>query len=205
MAIKTKNPLWFLLIGFLLLLFTLNLGSCDPSSERTPFEYYEMSGSILVAAPLENANISDSNVVLNLTLRVDGYEFGANTNYFPYQNISCVYSLDGSEWQNMTFVSAVEGEQWQSRLFWYSKTWMNYTATLQDVPDGSHYLKFDVQPGSLRTNETLIHFNVVGQPSTLTDNTPMVAAIGVIIVVAVAVIAIMYVKKVKKINQKTGS
>ena len=98
----------------------------------------------------------------------------------------------------MTFVSAVEDERWPSRLFWYSKTWVNYSATLNDVSEGSHYLKIDVKPDSLRTNETLIHFNVANQPSTKLDSTQMVAVIGAtIIVITFAAVAIVYVKKSK--------
>ena len=90
MTSKKKKVLWFFLIGFLLFLFTLNFGSCEGSREGTPFEYYEMSGSINVMAPLEDSTHSASDIVVNVTLRISGYEFGSNTHYFPYQNISCV-------------------------------------------------------------------------------------------------------------------
>jgi hypothetical protein len=192
---KTNRALWLFLIGFFSLLFMLNFGSCYLASERTPFEYYEMSGSINVTTPLENSTHSNSDIAVNLTLRLGGYEFGSNTHYFPLQSISCVYSLDGSDWQNMTFVSAFEDEQWPSCLFWYSETWVNYTTTLQDVAEGSHYVTIEVKPDSLRTNQTLIHFNVISQPSTQLVSPLTVGVIGVIFVVTFAIASGIYVKK----------
>ncbi len=139
-----------------------------------PFGYDELSGSIIVTAPVGNSTFSESDIVVNASLHIGGHEYEPNTHYVPYQNISCVYSLDGSEWQNMTLVSATKSELFPSipNNFWYSNMWLNYTATLHDVSEGSHQLRIDVKPESIRTRDIsnsqekpAVYFNVIGQPS----------------------------------------
>ncbi len=214
MTSKTKKTLWLLLTGFLFLLFTLNFGSCNRSSEGIPFDFNEISCSIMVRAPSENSTYSDSDIVVNVTLHIGGHEYEPNTRYTPYQNISCVYSLDGSEWQNMTFVSAFKGESFASPVnkFWYLNTWVNYTTTLRDLTDGSHYLKIDVKPDGIRSRDSgnvqekpLIYFNVIGRhstkPPTQLESIPVV---GVIIVLTFTVASTVYVIKGKNSNGLLG-
>jgi hypothetical protein len=198
-----KKTLWLLLIGSLFLIFTLNFGSCDELSDGIPFSYNEISGQIMVTAPVKNFTYSESDIVVNASLHIGGHEYERNTHYVPYQNISCVYSLDGSEWQNMTFVSAVKNEQFPSipNKFWYSNMWVNYTATLHDVAEGSHYLKVDVKPDSIRTSDIssgrdkpLVYFNVISRPSTQLDSIPI---IGLVIGIIFTAGFIIYVKKSK--------
>ena len=121
------------------------------------------------------------------------------SHYIPYQNISCVYSLDDSEWQNLTLVSASSPLIFPSLVnkYWYVTMWLNYTAVLHNVSDGSHYLKIDVTPDSVRSREEgsegkpLIYFSVIKQP--LIDWT----LVGVLVVVIIVSVALVYFKKVK--------
>lgn len=207
MAIKLKKTLWLLLIGSLFLIFTLNFGSCDELSDGIPFSYSEISGQIMVIAPVKNFTYSESDIVVNVSLHIGGHEYERNTHYVPYQNISCVYSLNGFEWQNMTLVSAVKNEQFPSlpNKFWYSNMWVNYTATLHDVSEGSHYLKVDVKPDSIRTSDIssgqdkpLVYFNVISRPSTQLNSIPIsIPIIGLVIGIIFTAGSIIYVKKSK--------
>jgi hypothetical protein len=209
MISKVKKRFWLLLVGSLFLLFTLNFGSCDALSEGAPFSFNEISSQIMVTAPVNNSTYSESDIMVNVSLHIGGHEYEPNTYYVPYQNISCVYSLDDSEWQNMTLVSAVKSEQFPSipNKFWYSNIWVNYTATLHDVSEGPHYLKVDVKPDSIRTrdisssqDEPIVYFNVISRPSTqLEDDLPINSApiIGLVIGVIFTSGFIIYVKKGK--------
>jgi hypothetical protein len=199
-----KRILCLLLIGFLFSMFTLSFGYCAETSDIVPFSYDELSGQIEVTSPVENYTYPGSDIVVNASLYIGGREYEQGTHYVPYQNISCVYSLDGSEWQNMSFVSAVKTEPFPSPVnkYWYSSMWINYTATLHNVSKGTHYLKVDVHPKSIPTRDIgssykpLVHFNVIvsNQPSTELNITLI---IGLVIVTTVTVGSLIYVKKVK--------
>ena len=211
MASKVKKLFWLLLVGSLFLIFTLNFGSCDELSDGIPFSYNELSSQIMVTAPVENFTYSESDIMVNVSLHIGSHEYEKNMHYVPYQNITCVYSLDDSEWQNMTLVSAVKNEQFPSlpNKFWYSTMWINYTATMHDVSDGSHYLRIDVKPDSIRTGDIsniqdlpLVYFNVIDQPSTELINHPStdlnsLPIIGLVIGIIFTAGFIIYFKKIK--------
>jgi hypothetical protein len=140
---------------------------------------------------------------VNASLHIGDHEYEQNTRYVPYENISCVYSLDGSEWQKMTLVSATKSELFPSipNNFWYSNMWLNYTATLKDVSEGIHYLRIGVKPDSIRTSQDqpLVYFNVVNQPSTLPAEEPLPILVIALVLSVVSVVAtadtMVYVKK----------
>jgi hypothetical protein len=182
----------------------------QPTAE--PFGYDELSGSIIVTAPVGNFTYSDSDIVVNASLHIGGHEYEPNTHYVPYQNVSCVYSLDGSEWQNMTLVSETKSELFPSipNNFWYSNMRLNYTATLQGVSEGSHQLRIDVKPDSIRTRsisssqeKPVVYFNVIGQPSTTAPASDSFLPLANALVVSasagvIAVAAVVYLKKRKR-------
>lgn len=181
----------------------LNFGYCDESSNAVPFSYDELSGQIKITSPVENFTYSDSDIVLNADLYIGGIEWEKGSHYIPYQNISCVYSLDGAEWQNMSLVSVDKGEPFSSLVnnYWYSVMWLNYTVLLQNVSEGSHYLKVDVKPDSIHSRDysgedkPLVYFNVIKQ-SSITELNDMLI-IGLVIVTIATILAVIYVKKVR--------
>ncbi len=173
----------------------------------TPFGYDELSGQILVTAPVCNFTYSEPDIVANVSLHIGGHEYEPNTHYVPYENISCVYSLDGSEWRNMTLVSSAKSELFPSipNNFWYSNMWLNYTATLQGVSEGLHCLKIGVKPDSIPTrdlmsseDQPLVYFNVANQPSTLPAIDPLPKLVIAIVIsgsLAAATAVVIYRKK----------
>jgi hypothetical protein len=139
------------LIGFLCSVLLLNFGVCYSPNATIPFSYDELSGQMAISSPIENFTYSDSTIVVNVGLHIGGIEYEPNTRYVPYQNISCVYSLDASEWQNMSLVSVGGHEAFSSMVnpFYYSNTWLNYTSTIHNISNGTHLLQLDVKPDSL--------------------------------------------------------
>ena len=149
--IVNKKILLLFLVGFIFPVLALNFGSCYSPNATIPFNYDELSGQIAITSPIENFTYTDSDIVVNAGLHIGGIESEPNTHYVPYQNISCVYSLDGSDWQNMTLVSVGGHEAFCSLVnpYWYSNTWLNYTATLHNISEGTHFLRLDVKSDSL--------------------------------------------------------
>jgi len=217
MASILKKILWLLLIGSLFSIFALNFGSCYSPNATVPFSYNELSGQIMVTAPVRNFTYSESDIVVNVSLHIGGHEYEPNTHYVPYQNISCAYSLDDFEWQEMSLVSVGGHEAFCSLVnpYWYSNTWLNYTATLHNVSEGSHYLRIDVKPDSIRTrdisssqDQPLVYFNVMpsipqevepAQPPDTTSPAPDLLLIlsSALVLAVVAVAALVYWKKRK--------
>ena len=139
------------LMGFLCSLTLLSFGVCYSPNATIPFSYDELSGQIAITSPIENFTYTNSTIVVNAGLHIGGIEYEPNTHYVPYQNITCIYSLDGSEWQNMSLVSVGGHEAFSSMVnpFYYSNTWLNYTSTLHEISNGTHLLQLDVKPDSL--------------------------------------------------------
>ncbi len=187
---------------------TVNFSIEQPIVE--PFDYDELSGSIIVTAPVGNSTYSGSDIVVNASLHIGGHEYEPNTHYVPYQNISCLYSLDESEWQNMTLVSATKSELFPSipNNFWYSNMWLNYTATLHGVSGGSHYLRIGVVPDSIpigydSSQGSIVYFNVVDNGADSRPSTSELGSAQILtgvfvfgtVAAVVAVAAVVYVKK----------
>ena len=116
--------------------------------------YSELSCQAHINSPTKNFTYSASNITINVWLYIGGTEKEPNTHYIAYQDISCLYSLDGAEWQNMTLLSAVKSELFPSipNNYWYSNMRINFTATLIDVSRGEHDLRFSVKPDSIHAN-----------------------------------------------------
>jgi hypothetical protein len=149
--IVNRKTLFLLLVGFIFPALTLNFGSCYSPNATIPFSYDDLSGKIAITSPIENFTFTDSDIVVNAGLHIGGIELEPDTHYVPYQNISCVYSLDGSKWQNMSLVSVGGQGAFCSPVnpYWYSNTWLNYTTTLHNISGGTHFLRLDVKPDSL--------------------------------------------------------
>jgi hypothetical protein len=146
--------LCLLLIAFLFIILTLDCGYCIDSNDPVPFSYDELSCHADIITPAKNLTYLDSDIAVNVSLLVGGTEQQPSTHYIPYQGISCLCSLDGSEWQNMSLVVVDIREPFNSLVnpVWYSTAILNYTTTLHDVSDGMHNLRLDVKPDSIHTS-----------------------------------------------------
>lgn len=138
---------------------TLNLGYCSTSNAAVPFSYDDLSSSLTIYSPSRDFAYSDSDIVIYASLHIGYHESEPGTHYIPYQNISCVYSLDGSEWQNMSLTSVHISEPFHSMVnpFWYSTAELGYSATLYDLSEGEHHLQFSLKPDSLVPRLTVTH------------------------------------------------
>ena len=115
-----------------------DIAYCTVSFSPKPFSYSELSCQVHINSPNKNFTYSTSNITINVWLYIGGTEKESNTHYIPYEDISCLYSLDGAEWQNMTLLSAVKSELFPSipNNYWYSNMRINFSASLIDVSTG---------------------------------------------------------------------
>ena len=185
----------------------MNFGYCAETSNAVPYNYDELSAQIKVTSPIENITYSGPDVVVNADAYIGGHEQEIGSRYIPYQNISCVYSLDGSEWQNMSLVSFSNLNTFSSLVnsFWYTTMWLNYTVVLHNAPEGLHYLTFNVTPNATYSRsysgpeKTSVHFEVQSsEPSPV--QSPLnelndILIIGLVIAVVICVGSVIYVKK----------
>ena len=172
-----------------------------------PFSYSELSCQAYISSPIKNFTYSDSNITINVWLYIGGTEKEPNTHYIPYENISCLYSLDGAEWQNLTFLSANKSELFPSipNNYWYSNMRINFTSTLFDVSTGEHELRFSVEPDSIHTrfivasdkdytaipkSNDYINFTVAQDSNESPTNTESFEALPIVIIGVVALIAV---------------
>ena len=135
----------------LTLLFTLTLGYCSTSNAAVPFSYEDLSSSLAIYSPWKDFTYSDSDIVINASLHIGYHESEPSTHYIPYQNISCVYSLDGSDWKNLSLTSVRIPKPFHSMVnpYWYSTAELGYSATLHNLSEGEHYLQFSIKPDNL--------------------------------------------------------
>ncbi len=202
MARMLERIRWLLLIGFLLSLSMLSFGYCYSPNATIPFSFKELSGTVYVTSPVENFNYSDSDVVVNVSLHIGGIEYEPNTHYVPYQNMSCIVSLDDAGWREMSLVSVGGLEAFSSvaNPFWYSNTWLNYTAALHSVSGGQHYVRIGVKPDGIplsyeSSQGSLVYFNIINSAQEKPFPWLPVAAVSVIVGAVVAVAAVVYGKK----------
>lgn len=207
MVESDKKILCLLLIGFLFSTFIFNFGSCDESNSSVPFSYDELGAEIRVTSPIKNFTYSDSTIVINASLYVDGTEYEPGKHYIPYENISCVYSLDDSDWQNMSLFSVNNGEITSDLVnnYFYNYMLLNYTAILHNVTEGSHCLRIDVHPNNIRSRDSssgydkpLVYFYVKNQ--LITEST--IILLGGLVIAATAILgSAIYIIKKKSSNK----
>jgi hypothetical protein len=193
----------------LFLNLTLDIAYCTVPINPKPFSYQELSCQAHITYPTKNFTYTDSNITINVWLYIGGTEEEPNTHYIPYENISCMYSLDGAEWKNMTFLSALKSELFPSipNNYWYSNMRINYTVTLTDVSTGEHDLRFNVKPDSINTRFIVesdkdytaipksvdyIYFTVAQNSNEEPTNTQPYEVLPIAIIGVVAIIAVSF-------------
>jgi hypothetical protein len=154
-----KKITCLLLVVFIFPVLTLNLGYCYASNASVPFSYDDLSSALTIYSPAKDFTYSESDIMINASLHIGYHESEPGTHYIPYQNISCVYSLDGSEWQNMSLISVNIPEPFCSHVnpYWYSTAELGYSATSYDLPEGRHHLQFSIKPDSLVKHFSVYH------------------------------------------------
>jgi hypothetical protein len=181
---------------------TLNFGNCIASNDKIPFNLNELSGSIDVSSPVNGSTSYSSNIVVNVGLHIGGREETPGIHYVPYQNISCVYSLDGSEWQRMSLLSVNPAEPFSSggSPLYYSNTWLNCTVLIQNITEGTHSLRVDIKPNTIYTmsihgqGKPIIQFYVVNQ-APLTDELDKFPILTLFIIITIIIGSFAYKKK----------
>jgi ABC-type transport system involved in multi-copper enzyme maturation permease subunit len=197
------------LLLFVVLTFSFlasGFGNCAESSVKVPFSYDELAANFSVSSPVENYTYSNSTIEIKADVYIGAHDYVKDSHYIPYQNISCIYSLDNSEWQNMTLASTSQPYIFPSLVnnYWYVTMWLNYTAVLHNVTEGQHNLKIDLNPEGIRSIEEggegkpLIQFTVNNQPSTKWF---LISVIITVIIVSVVVVFV-YFRKNRVKNQK---
>lgn len=190
---------------FIFLVCNFNFGCCDDLTNSVPFSFEELTAQIEVNSPIQNKNFTyGSEVCIDVYVHIGGHEYEKGLHYIPYQNFSCVYSLDNGEWQNLTLISYNESPPFASIVnkWWHRVMDINCTATLQNVTAGPHFLTIAIQPDSiLFLNESgslskpLVNFYVTDKPSTELNNALIIGS--AFSIAALIVGALIYLKKLK--------
>jgi hypothetical protein len=200
-----KSALSVIIVSALLVL-PLNVVQCTNSVDATPFAFREIDAAIRIRSPVNNTTYNESAILLNITLYLSGTEWVPESHVIPYREISCIYSLDNGEWKNASLASTTENRVWQS---WVNKWWFNqmqstYTAVLQDLPEGLHFIRVAIRPSGIRSYnyhdiddlEPSVNFTISKQSpnSTMSTQQPELiyaVAVGAVIIAAIAVIAVV--------------
>ena len=127
----------------------LNFGNCYTSTAKVPFNYDELTASVYMNSPIENGTYTVSDIDVKVYIHAGSHESEPGVHYIHYQDISCFYSLDGGDWQNMSLSFVKEHEPFSSLVnenYYHCTVDLNYTATLYNVSEGAHQIRFNVTP-----------------------------------------------------------
>jgi hypothetical protein len=196
-----------------LLVLPLDVVQCTNSVDATPLFFHEIGAGIQILSPIGNTTYTESTILLNVTLYLTGTEYWVHeSRVIPYQEISCVYNLDNGEWKNASFVSNTESLVWKSFVneLWYTQMECTYTAVLQDLPEGLHFIRVAVSAReyTIRSynshdvdeREASVNFTISTQTpsSTMSTQQPelkIAVGVGVATIVSIAIIAVVLKRK----------
>ncbi len=177
---------------------------------------------VSIVSPVENASYSESLTVLNVSVMLSVYAYTSNPGIIPYQDISCIYSLDGGEWKSIPFqFYSGKGVMPSSNPGrYYDQITCFYNATMEKLSEGKHSIRVEVKPDSLRsykewsTLNQSVNFAISNSlptpsesnaPASGTEN-PQSSIVAAGTVTAIGVIAslgiILYFKKHKALEKK---
>ena len=168
------EPVLALIIASALLASTLNVVHCTSSGNPTPFSLSEINAGIRITSPISNTTYNETTVILEVTLYLGATEWVPGSHVIPYQEISCVYSLDNGEWKNTLLNSTTKKEPWQSLVnaWWFNQMESKYNVVLQNLSEGLHFIKVAAKPDSLRSNnyyerdlEPSVNFTIKQSPT----------------------------------------
>jgi hypothetical protein len=135
-------------------LFGTQFVSCADSIPE--FSLQDVAASILVQSPVDNESYIGSVISLNVEIQFSSYTFTRNSGVIPYQNISCIYSLDGGEWKNASFSTVrITGDVKNPvrEGYWYTIQ-CTYNAVVRGMPEGRHNINVTVMPEEVRASDS---------------------------------------------------
>jgi hypothetical protein len=197
------------------------------ASAIQPYPISDVYAKTQITSPLDNRSYLGSLVTLNVTVRLCVFACESHPGVIPYQDITCIYSLDGGEWASVPFQfyawkgvmpSANKGRYYDVVVCFYAVGVMN-------LSEGGHSIRVAVKPDSLRSyyreNSTLeqsINFMAIEKSPVLTESPPpeprmQQSGSGYAVAAGVAAIAsevaslglTSYFKKRKRTSEKIGS
>ncbi len=110
------------------------------------FPFEEINVQYKNISPADNACYIRK-VPVNISVRFYAFSRAKNA-LVPYQEISCLYSVDNGEWQNATLhnASAHKYSWYPANRMWEIYVDCYYNATLQSLSNGVHLLEVDFKP-----------------------------------------------------------
>ena len=206
MKIKLVFSLFFISAFFVLM---MNLVQCTTTPvEVVPFSFSAIDAGIKITSPVSNMTYLESTIQLTVILYLSGTELVPESHKIPYEQISCVYSLDDGEWENASFVSNTKSHVWKSFVneLWYNQMDCTYTAILHDIPDGLHTLRVAVKPAGIRSynshdvddREATVEFTTSDQSSIVSIIMQQPELITILVVIIISIIAIVAIFKKKR-------
>lgn len=134
---------------------TQNISTPEVHAPVTPFSFDEINAMIEIQMPGH-----DGAYVGALTFNVS-IEFYNNSptklsRAVPYQNITCIYSVDNGEWKNASFNALTDSKKCPSLAnggYWYEE-FCTYGAVAQGLSEGLHFINVTVTPSEVHSHDS---------------------------------------------------
>jgi hypothetical protein len=154
------NTKSLLRLAFILILFNLMLFGLQTACFSKALLYQDLSTRIRSQSPANNESYAGV-VPLNVTLRFDIHEMYLHSASIPYQNISCVYSLDNNEWMNIPFERVSSSGEFSDPLThgYIYQIGCTYNTHLQGLSAGEHFINVTVKPNGVLPNDYYSWYN----------------------------------------------
>jgi hypothetical protein len=149
------------------------------ASAIQPYPISDVYTKTQITSPLDNGSYFGSLVTLNVTIRLCVFAYESNPGVIPYQDITCIYSLDGGEWKHVPF----QFYAWKGVMpsanngRYYDVIVCFYAVDVTNLAEGGHSIRVAAKPDILRSyyheNSTLEHsvnFRIIGQSPVFTES-----------------------------------
>ena len=161
MNLTVRMVLTSLLISVLLVLLSVRPHIVIAGSNGS-ISFGDIQSIIQIISPVDNASYT-GDVSLNISVAFEAYSH-MNSTVIPYQDITCIYRLDSSEWRNASFNSVSEPTiywSWVNQIYTIQIT-CSYSATLQVSSSGLHSVSVDVNPDVIRSFDSRTYNDSIG-------------------------------------------
>lgn len=138
-----------IVVSLVISLALLGFQRTEFAGATSEFSFKDIEAEIQIISPADNGSYT-GDVSLNISIRFSAYSEAPNSSVIPYQDISCIYQLDNSEWTNASLYSASDNgfRDWVNGGYW-NIIKCNYSALLQGLSNGAHLLNVSLKPGEI--------------------------------------------------------
>jgi hypothetical protein len=146
-------------------------GSTPNATTAPQHSHGDVYATIEIQTPIYTGANAGS-LALDVTIEYYVYERSTQSVLIPYQNFTCIYSVDNGEWKE-TFLRANVSQSWCMSLVnggGWNEVFCSYSAVVQGLSDGLHLINVTVTPSEVWSHDyyslgtdSSIYFAVHGQ------------------------------------------